>query len=278
MSLAENIKKYRRKYHLSQDDLAEACYVARCTIANWEAGRRMPNYESIVLLSKLFKVTINELLGDDEEANLVLNEKNLNSEFIKNEDNIHTEMIKNISNDENLPLSSSHYRKFKIQAAIVLTILVTIMAVSIPTVYFVTKYRQESLRLEEIEGVTLEILDLEYDNIYYFEQYEKAERSKYNVEQDSDEKKFFIREIDLSDERFTKFWTVSTKKIEINIYIYCDENHKKSLSKIYRMKNIIIQNKNLCKEKGYLYFKNFGIYQMNLRLRSDSCIIDEIIG
>lgn len=57
------IFELRTKKRLSQDELAEKVYVTRQAVSRWENGETVPNTETLKLLSKLFDVTINTLLG-----------------------------------------------------------------------------------------------------------------------------------------------------------------------------------------------------------------------
>lgn len=57
------IKELRVKKGLSQDELAEQVYVTRQAVSRWENGETVPNTETLKLLSKLFDVSINTLLG-----------------------------------------------------------------------------------------------------------------------------------------------------------------------------------------------------------------------
>ena len=53
----------RTKNGLSQDELAEKVFVTRQAVSRWETGETVPNTETLKLLSKLFDVSINTLLG-----------------------------------------------------------------------------------------------------------------------------------------------------------------------------------------------------------------------
>ena len=55
--------KLRRKNGLSQDELAEKVFVTRQAVSRWENGETVPNTETLKLLSNLFGVSINTLLG-----------------------------------------------------------------------------------------------------------------------------------------------------------------------------------------------------------------------
>ena len=57
------IFELRTKAGLSQDELAEKVYVTRQAVSRWENGETTPNTETLKLLSKLFDVSINTLLG-----------------------------------------------------------------------------------------------------------------------------------------------------------------------------------------------------------------------
>lgn len=53
----------RTQHHLSQDELAQKLYVTRQAVSRWETGETIPNTETLKLLSRLFDVSINTLLG-----------------------------------------------------------------------------------------------------------------------------------------------------------------------------------------------------------------------
>ena len=57
------IFRLRREKGLSQEDLAEKVFVTRQAVSRWENGETTPNTETLKLLSALFDVSINTLLG-----------------------------------------------------------------------------------------------------------------------------------------------------------------------------------------------------------------------
>ena len=63
MNTKEVIYELRTKKGMSQDDLAERVFVTRQAVSRWENGETVPNTETLKLLSKLFDVSINTLLG-----------------------------------------------------------------------------------------------------------------------------------------------------------------------------------------------------------------------
>lgn len=63
METKEVIYNLRTKNNLSQEELAEKVFVTRQAVSRWETGETIPNTETLKLLSKLFNVSINTLLG-----------------------------------------------------------------------------------------------------------------------------------------------------------------------------------------------------------------------
>ena len=63
MNTKDVILELRTQKGLSQEELAEKVYVTRQAVSRWETGETVPNTETLKLLSKLFDVSINTLLG-----------------------------------------------------------------------------------------------------------------------------------------------------------------------------------------------------------------------
>ena len=67
METKDVIFKLRTTNGLSQDELAEKVYVTRQAVSRWENGETVPNVDTLKLLSKLFNVSINTLLGSPQQ-------------------------------------------------------------------------------------------------------------------------------------------------------------------------------------------------------------------
>lgn len=67
METKEIILKLRKENGLSQDELAQKVFVTRQAVSRWETGETVPNTETLKLLSNLFNVSINTLLGSPRE-------------------------------------------------------------------------------------------------------------------------------------------------------------------------------------------------------------------
>lgn len=63
MEAKEVLYSLRTKAGLSQDELAQNVFVTRQAVSRWESGETTPNTETLKLLSALFGVSINTLLG-----------------------------------------------------------------------------------------------------------------------------------------------------------------------------------------------------------------------
>lgn len=67
MDTKDVILGLRTKKGMSQDELAEKVFVTRQAVSRWENGETTPNTETLKLLSKLFDVSINTLLGSPRQ-------------------------------------------------------------------------------------------------------------------------------------------------------------------------------------------------------------------
>lgn len=63
MEIKDIIVELRTKNGMSQNELAEKVFVTRQAVSRWENGETTPNIETLKLLSKLFNVSINTILG-----------------------------------------------------------------------------------------------------------------------------------------------------------------------------------------------------------------------
>lgn len=68
MQVGTQIKKYRSDRGFSQEELAEKVYVSRQTVSNWETGKNYPDIHSLLLLSSLFNVSLDQLIKGDVET------------------------------------------------------------------------------------------------------------------------------------------------------------------------------------------------------------------
>ncbi len=67
MNTKDVLRELRTRSGLSQDELADKIFVTRQAVSRWENGETIPNTETLKLLSNLFKVSINTLLGSPQK-------------------------------------------------------------------------------------------------------------------------------------------------------------------------------------------------------------------
>lgn len=67
MDLAEKLQLLRKKNLLSQEELAEKLGISRQAVSKWESGQSVPDLNKLKMISKLYSVTIDSLVNDDDE-------------------------------------------------------------------------------------------------------------------------------------------------------------------------------------------------------------------
>ena len=63
--IAKNLAYYRKKAGFTQAELAEKINYSDKSISKWESGNGIPDVYTLVQLSKLYEVSLNELVGED---------------------------------------------------------------------------------------------------------------------------------------------------------------------------------------------------------------------
>ena len=64
MDFSEKLRQIRRQEGLSQEQLAQKIGVSRQAITKWETGKGMPDIENVLIISEIFKMTLDELLKE----------------------------------------------------------------------------------------------------------------------------------------------------------------------------------------------------------------------
>lgn len=85
MILSEQIKLCRKQLGMSQADLADAIWVSRNTVSNWERGDTTPDIQSLVLMSALFGRSLDEIVKGDEQVMAQVLERDKNHLIIAGE-------------------------------------------------------------------------------------------------------------------------------------------------------------------------------------------------
>lgn len=63
--LSKNLKIFRERKGLTQENVAEALNVVRQTISKWEKGISDPDADMLIRLAEILDVSVNELIGSD---------------------------------------------------------------------------------------------------------------------------------------------------------------------------------------------------------------------
>lgn len=67
-----NIKFFRKKLNMTQEQLAEKLSVTRQTVAKWESGEAVPNISDCISMAQIFQITLDDLVRDMKEEELIL--------------------------------------------------------------------------------------------------------------------------------------------------------------------------------------------------------------
>lgn len=66
MNIGDKIKSAREENNLTQTQASESLMVSRQTISNWENGKSLPDILSVIRMSELYKISLDELLKGDK--------------------------------------------------------------------------------------------------------------------------------------------------------------------------------------------------------------------
>lgn len=83
MNFSEKLYELRKKEGFSQEELAEKVNVSRQTVSKWEMGQSTPEMEKLIILSDIFNISIDELVGK-EINNDIENKNDINIKPKKN--------------------------------------------------------------------------------------------------------------------------------------------------------------------------------------------------
>lgn len=67
MDIGSRIKKYRERQGITQDELALKVFVSRQTISNWENNKSYPDIKSLIMLTNIFNVSLDDFIRGDIE-------------------------------------------------------------------------------------------------------------------------------------------------------------------------------------------------------------------
>ena len=86
MSFKDKLQSIRKEKGLSQESIAEKIGVSRQAVAKWEIGQSYPDVENLILISDMFKISIDKLVKeayDECEYNDKKEEKEIDDNIIE---------------------------------------------------------------------------------------------------------------------------------------------------------------------------------------------------
>lgn len=73
VNMGEKLKALRIEKNLTQKQVADRIGLAISAVSSYESGTRFPSYDVLVKLARIFHVSIDYLLGMDENRNIDVN-------------------------------------------------------------------------------------------------------------------------------------------------------------------------------------------------------------
>ena len=67
MVISEKLKEARQKAGMTQEQVAEKVMVSRVTVSHWESGKSLPDIVSLISLSDLYCISLDELVKGDSK-------------------------------------------------------------------------------------------------------------------------------------------------------------------------------------------------------------------
>lgn len=68
MEMGERIRRAREEGGLTQEQAAERLGVSRQTLSSWENGKTLPDLRSILAMSSLYRISLDELMKGDAKV------------------------------------------------------------------------------------------------------------------------------------------------------------------------------------------------------------------
>lgn len=68
MEFSKRLKQLRKEKKMTQTDLAKVLNVSGGTVAMWEAGKRMPQFETLFAMCSFFDKSLDYLLGTSDDS------------------------------------------------------------------------------------------------------------------------------------------------------------------------------------------------------------------
>lgn len=67
MYFYQKLQNIRKEKRITQEELADKLNVSRQAVSKWESGQTMPEIEKIIQIAKMYDVSLDYLLKDEDE-------------------------------------------------------------------------------------------------------------------------------------------------------------------------------------------------------------------
>lgn len=121
MKFSDKLQKIRKDNNITQEGLADKLNVSRQAVSKWESGIAYPDTEKLIQISKIFNVSLDELINDNKESSLVVNKKINFMDIING-------VLEFISKSINMFWSMKFSEKFKCLFEMVILVLMVVFA------------------------------------------------------------------------------------------------------------------------------------------------------
>ena len=65
MNFSDKLQKIRKEHNITQEGLADKLNVSRQAVSKWESGQAYPDTEKLIQISKIFNVSLDELIDEN---------------------------------------------------------------------------------------------------------------------------------------------------------------------------------------------------------------------
>ena len=133
MDIGLQIKKYREQQKISQEELALKIFVSRQTISNWETNKSCPDIKSLITLSNIFNVSLDNFIKEDIKEMREIVEKATIKKF---------NVISVVFLIELIVVAISAYPLFNIKGNIGIIIWLCLFAITLYTASKIEKFKK----------------------------------------------------------------------------------------------------------------------------------------
>ena len=133
MDIGLQIKKFREQQKISQEELALKIFVSRQTISNWETNKSCPDIKSLITLSNIFNVSLDNFIKEDIKEMREIVEKATIKKF---------NVISVVFLIELIVVAISAYPLFNIKGNIGIIIWLCLFAITLYTASKIEKFKK----------------------------------------------------------------------------------------------------------------------------------------